>query len=305
MSTSVREFAAVSRAQQSRSRLPPILGSLTLPAVALVVVYLVFAVSPAGRAVDLTAFAGRLDAGHQLHLLNVGLLNAITVTSAGVGLLGLVAVGLWRHRLSSAIRAVGAVVAATLSAELMKLTLPHARYTDQVGSWGGGGSFPSGHTTIAASLSLALLAVSSASWRRRLVGPLMAWTVLTATATITMGWHLPSDVLGALALAALWHRVTHVGDPAHVRLRDTIGWSSWMARAKAWSKPAVWWSVATAIVLWGSRPTPTRGEALAEAPTAAYLLALTAVALGAVILFVGSRQMRASHALERFGAELT
>ena len=82
----------------------------------------------------------------------------------------------------------------------MKLTLPHARYTDQVWSWGGGGSFPSGHTTIAASLSLALLAVSSASWRRRLVGPLMAWTVLTATATITMGWHLPSDVLGALAL---------------------------------------------------------------------------------------------------------
>ena len=286
MNPSVQEAALDRQPQQSRSRLHTILGALALPGATLLGVYLMFVVTPIGRTVDLAAFSGRLDAGHQLHLLNAGVLNAITVTSAGAGLVSVVVVGVWRHHVALAIRSAGAVMAAALSAQLMKLTLPHAGLQDQLWSWAGGGSFPSGHTTIAASMSLALLAVSSESWRCRLAGPLMAWTVLTATATITMGWHRPSDVLGALALAVLWHRVGNVSDLTRGRLRDTIGWSSWMTRAREWGRPAAWWSLATAIVLLGSRPLSARGETFAEIPSAPYLTALTVVAVAVAIQFV-------------------
>lgn len=259
---------------------------------AVLAIWLVFVVSPMGRAVDLVAFAGRLDAGRQLHLINTGLLNAITATSAGSGLLGLAVIGAWRHRLPAAVRAGCAVVAAAVSAELLKLALPHVGVTDHAWTWTGGGSFPSGHTTIAASMSLALLTVSSGEWRRRLVGPLLAWTVLTATATITMGWHRPSDVLGALATAALWHSAGQRGRHARMRTRKTGAWLAAVARHRAWSTPALWWAVATAVVLWGSSPSQT--EAWAEKPTAVYLVALSAVALSAVVLFVGARQTSAT-----------
>ncbi len=254
-------------------------------ATAILAVWLVFGVTPSGRALDLAAFAGRLDASPALHGLNAGLLNAITATSAAAGLLGLVVIGVWRNRLAAALRAGGAVAAATVTAELLKLTLPHAGARDQVWTWAGGGSFPSGHTTIAASMSLALLSVSSPTWRRRLVGLLLAWTVVTSTATITMGWHRPSDVLGGLGVAALWHRVL-VSDRGRGGVRTTGSTGAGGTSLSTLAIPALWWVTATAIVLWGS--SPAAAEGWAELLTTAYLVALATVAVGAVVLFVCS-----------------
>ncbi|WP_114853555.1 phosphatase PAP2 family protein [Brachybacterium sp. YJGR34] len=64
-------------------------------------------------------------------------------------------------------------------------------------------SFPSGHTTLAAT---AMVALVLASGRARVVlAPLGAlWTAAAGIGTLVVGWHRPSDVVGGLLVVAGW-----------------------------------------------------------------------------------------------------
>src|SRR5699024_10064158 len=64
-------------------------------------------------------------------------------------------------------------------------------------------SFPSGHTTLAA---CAMIALVLAGGRARVVlAPLgTAWTTAVGIGTLVVGWHRPSDVIGAIAVVAAW-----------------------------------------------------------------------------------------------------
>ncbi|WP_058234591.1 phosphatase PAP2 family protein [Devriesea agamarum] len=65
-------------------------------------------------------------------------------------------------------------------------------------------SFPSGHTTVAASVAIAF-AVVAPTTLRPLVSILGAFfTILTGIGTMTGGWHRPSDVVGAFLVVAAW-----------------------------------------------------------------------------------------------------
>lgn len=63
-------------------------------------------------------------------------------------------------------------------------------------------SFPSGHTTLAAAVAVALTLASPRAARGivALIGA--AWTAMAGIGTIAGGWHRPSDVLGALLVVA-------------------------------------------------------------------------------------------------------
>ncbi|MHB8274419.1 MAG: phosphatase PAP2 family protein [Dermatophilaceae bacterium] len=259
-----------------------------VPLVVLVGTWLVLAASPWGRTLDLAAYAGRFDAGQRLNLVNSAVLNVISGTTALLGILTLAVVGVSTRKVAIAARAIGAVLVAVVGAEILKLALPHAGLVDPVWTWVGGGSFPSGHTTIAASMSLAVLGISSTTWRRRLAGPLLAWTVLTAAATIAMGWHRPSDVLGGLAMAALGYRLMHARDPHHAPLRDCLPLAGWLACATDWVRPALWWIVATTAVVWGAASGRRGVESLADSSVAYYVSALGIIAVGAVLTFTSS-----------------
>ncbi|MFC7375252.1 phosphatase PAP2 family protein [Brachybacterium sp. GCM10030267] len=64
-------------------------------------------------------------------------------------------------------------------------------------------SFPSGHTTLAATAVIALVLASGGA--RAVLAPLgTAWTASAGIGTVVLGWHRPSDVLGALVLVAAW-----------------------------------------------------------------------------------------------------
>ena len=64
-------------------------------------------------------------------------------------------------------------------------------------------SFPSGHTTLAATAMIALVLVSGRALP--LLAPLgVLWSAGVGLGTLVTGWHRPSDVLGAIAVSATW-----------------------------------------------------------------------------------------------------
>ncbi|WP_304502269.1 phosphatase PAP2 family protein [Brachybacterium sp. FME24] len=79
-------------------------------------------------------------------------------------------------------------------------------------------SFPSGHTTLAAT---AMIAVVLASGRlRALLAPLgVIWTAAAGVGTLVLGWHRPSDVVGAIVIVAGWTVLVLAIDGLHTRHR--------------------------------------------------------------------------------------
>ena len=65
-------------------------------------------------------------------------------------------------------------------------------------------SFPSGHATVAMSLALGLLLVVPARLRIVAGGIGITYAVLIGAATLTAGWHRPSDVVAAYLVTTTW-----------------------------------------------------------------------------------------------------
>lgn len=87
-------------------------------------------------------------------------------------------------------------------------------------------SFPSGHTTLAAT---AMIALVLAGGRARVVlAPLgVLWTTAAGIGTLVVGWHRPSDVIGAIVVVAAWTFLILALDGLDTRRR----------RARAASRP--------------------------------------------------------------------
>jgi membrane-associated phospholipid phosphatase len=97
-----------------------------------------------------------------------------------------------------AVVGLGTMIGAVLTAEALKALLA-ARVG--VPQWFDQG-YPSGHTTTACTTALALL-LASRRPRAALVGG-AAFTAFVAGGVLLDGWHLPSDVAGALCLSWAW-----------------------------------------------------------------------------------------------------
>lgn len=79
-------------------------------------------------------------------------------------------------------------------------------------------SFPSGHTTLAASAAIAL--VLAAGPARGIVAILgVVWTAGAGIGTLVVGWHRPSDVIGAILVVATWTFLVLAADAAHTLRR--------------------------------------------------------------------------------------
>lgn len=205
-----------------------IVGART-PLTLMVVLYLTLVVLPWGRNLDQAAFMGRLDTGRHLLAVSRVLLAVINVPVVAAGLLVLLWWGRRTGRIRDGMIAVAAVTGAAVSAELLKIVLPASSHPGNAVRLAGQGSFPSGHATIATALALAFLALCPVRLRGRWVGPAVVWTVGVAVATVTAGWHRPSDAVGGILLAAAWHRTLW----AAARAGDA-GWPADIARRDRW-----------------------------------------------------------------------
>ncbi len=137
------------------------------------------------------------------------LLASISVASIGVVVVLAVVVALLRERPRAAVAAILLVAGANVTAQIMKPALSDA---DPFGGESArrdvgeflGGAFPSGHATAALSLGLALVLVSPAALRRIAATIAVAYGVGVGIATVAMGWHFPSDVIGAYLMTIAW-----------------------------------------------------------------------------------------------------
>jgi membrane-associated phospholipid phosphatase len=120
-------------------------------------------------------------------------------------LIGICALALHWGRRREALAAVAVVAGANLTTEVLKALFGHERFWPFLGEgqpWTN--SFPSGHTTAAASIAVALLIVAPARLRPLAAVAGAALTCAVGISVVALEWHYPSDVLGGLFVAAGW-----------------------------------------------------------------------------------------------------
>ncbi|HET9127344.1 MAG TPA: phosphatase PAP2 family protein [Propionibacteriaceae bacterium] len=131
--------------------------------------------------------------------LSGGFLGSEVVLAVGGVALTLV-VGLRRRRFRHLVVGLATAAASVVAAELLKhvlLSRPSTAAPAAVSN-----SFPSGHTAVAAAVTVALWFVVSPRWRPAvvIVGGLLC--ALVGVVTVVQQWHRPSDAVSAYALVA-------------------------------------------------------------------------------------------------------
>jgi membrane-associated phospholipid phosphatase len=175
-----------------------------LCALALVGVWVLAAFVPATHWRDALLFA-RFTELERPGLDNAanGLLDLLSPAAYTAWALLIVAVALVRRRPFTALVLALVLPAAPLSTELLKPLLAHPHAI--IGwRWVGPASFPSGHSTAIATLVLCALIAAPARLRPALAALGALAVAAVCASLLILAWHMPSDVLGGLLLAAFF-----------------------------------------------------------------------------------------------------
>jgi membrane-associated phospholipid phosphatase len=192
-------MTATSTAVSRRSSLVVISASC---AVLLVGLYLVAVQTPFGQRIDEAALSGRTRDSAVQHAVRSAL-DTVSMSSLVIATAALVLLALLRNRLRLAVGIGVLVVGANLTTQILKdaLERPHFEIS---GVHSAVASFPSGHSTVAMSLALALVLAVPARLRVPVGITGVAYAVVVGAATLTGAWHRPSDVLGAYLVTLGW-----------------------------------------------------------------------------------------------------
>jgi membrane-associated phospholipid phosphatase len=128
-------------------------------------------------------------------------LRTIDVGSVVVVLVAVALLGVRRASAARSLAAVAVVVASIGTAEALKHGLPHV-----AGAIPGGRppTFPSGHTSVAASAGLALVLAAPPLLRMTATVVGAAYAAAIAWAVVALGWHYPSDAVASVFIAGFW-----------------------------------------------------------------------------------------------------
>jgi membrane-associated phospholipid phosphatase len=173
-------------------------------AVACFVLFEFFVDTSRGQVIETTALAGNTLGADSLGGPVNQVLNAISIAAAVIatGVIGFIA--LIRRRFALAVVSVVMVAGANLTVELLKRYLLRPDLGIDEARAAAGNSFPSGHTAIAASVAIAFVLVLPPKARGSvaIVGGLYA--ALVGVATLSAGWHRPSDAFAAYLVVGVW-----------------------------------------------------------------------------------------------------
>jgi len=176
-----------------------------------VAVWLALVTTGPGQVVDEIAFAGSVMGRDLLDAQATSVLSVVSEGTLALGLLVVVVIAVVRRRLPLAVAAVVVVGGANVSTQLLKkvvLERPALGLGDV-------NSLPSGHTTVAATVAVALVLVVPVAARgsAAVLGALYA--AVTGVSTLVAGWHRPSDVAAALLVVAAWTALAVAGLRVH------------------------------------------------------------------------------------------
>jgi membrane-associated phospholipid phosphatase len=163
-----------------------------------------FVHSEHGQELDTIALTGNSIGQSHVSRVTETVLNTMSVVSIAVAVVILVFIALLRGRVLTAIVALLLIAGANITTQVLKAGLYRPRYgVDQMRE-AVGNSFPSGSTTAAAAVVVALIFVLPAKIRglAALVGA--AFAALVGVATLSAGWHRPSDAIAALLIVGGW-----------------------------------------------------------------------------------------------------
>jgi membrane-associated phospholipid phosphatase len=171
---------------------------------AFVAMYRFFVLTSTGQNLDTLALASNGLGAQRLAGPVNNVLEAISIVAVAVATCIIGFIALIRQRFALAVTSVVLVGGANLSAELFKHYLSRPNLGIDEARAGAGNSFPSGHTAIAASVVVALVLVLPPAARGigAVIGSLYVATV--GVATMSAGWHRPSDAVGAILVVGVW-----------------------------------------------------------------------------------------------------
>jgi membrane-associated phospholipid phosphatase len=177
---------------------------------ALEVVRRTFVGTARGQLLDSAALAGNVIGQRHVEGLVETVLGALTVASLAATTVAIGFVALARGRVLLAGAAVLLVAGANLTTQLLKSLVHRPELGVDVERAAAGNSLPSGHTTVAASVAVALVLVLPPRLRglAALVGA--GYAALAGVATVSAGWHRPSDVVASLLVVGAWTAVAGV-----------------------------------------------------------------------------------------------
>lgn len=133
------------------------------------------------------------------HILNTMSALSLLVATAVIGFIALI-----RRRVALAITATLLIAGANVTTQLLKHSLVRPDFGIDPERAAVGNSLPSGHTTVAASVALALILVLPRTVR--VLGAFVGtgYAAVAGVATLSAGWHRPSDAVAAFLVVGVW-----------------------------------------------------------------------------------------------------
>jgi membrane-associated phospholipid phosphatase len=171
-----------------------------LSAAGVTVTYQVFVLRSLGQSVDTAALRGAdVDHPRAVEIMSRALDGTTMVSLIGV-CVAAAAIGILRRRIDLAVGAAVVVLGANLTARALKLRLDRP----DLDGFPAPNSFPSGHTTAAASVAFALMLVLPAAIRGLVALIGASYVAVIAVGTVWAEWHRPSDTIAALLVVLAW-----------------------------------------------------------------------------------------------------
>jgi membrane-associated phospholipid phosphatase len=171
--------------------------------VLLVAVYLIFVHTTLGQRVDDAALRGT-TIGRQ-HIIDQAnsILDVVSVSALVLATIAVGVIGYLRRRPTLAVLTMGLVVGSNVTTEAVKhlvFTRPHLDPASALGF----NTLPSGHTTVALSVGVGFALVAPARLRLLIAFLGASYGAATGVATMSAGWHRPSDDVAACLVVGAW-----------------------------------------------------------------------------------------------------
>lgn len=175
-----------------------------------------------GQSLDTVALAGTTIGRQRIDGVVGPVLDAVSVLSllAATGVIGFIA--LLRRRFALAVATTGLIAGANVTTQLLKYGLSRPDLGVDPERVAVGNTLPSGHATVAASVAVALVLVLPPRIRGWAAVAGAGYAALAGVATLSAGWHRPSDAAASMLVVGGWAALAGLGlwavQPANTRV---------------------------------------------------------------------------------------